>query len=84
MRRLRQLCDVRFYKIKAHSNIPGNERAGRLAKQATSESAPMPLNPVDYDAAKVLIRRAAVKDWQSTWNGSNARLRSIVPREKAP
>ena len=80
---LRQDCDVRLYKIKSHVNIPGNETVDRLAKQAMHDSSPTPVNPVDYDTAKVLIRRAMVKHWQCQWNSASTQLRSIVPKVTA-
>ena len=83
MSQLRALCDVRLYKVKAHDDVTGNDNADRLAKQAMRESTPAPHNPVDYDTAKVLIHRAAVKDWQSRWHTCTTQLRSILPKVAA-
>ena len=80
---LRNSVDVLFYKIPAHCDIKGNERADQLAKKAMQDSTEVPVVPVDYDTAKVLIHRAATKLWEQSWSRSSTQLRSIVKRVTA-
>ena len=75
---LRSRCLVSLCKIRAHSGIRGNDEADSLAKKAAASSSRVPALPVDYDTAKVLIKRAARSAWQNRWSRSQTQLRSIV------
>ena len=70
---------VAIAKIKAHSGIPGNETADKLAKICVQDHANSQPNfdsdfPVPFEVAKIEIKRKITEKWQRSWNTTGRRM----------